>query len=64
MRKVEFQTICCAPSQKFTILVIPNVLAHRKSYTKKRDGNKLCTKSSAKSSFDRFFLHHLENSKY
>ncbi|RRT31168.1 hypothetical protein B296_00057604 [Ensete ventricosum] len=31
---------------------------------KKCDGHKLCSKSSAESSFDRFFMHCLENSKY
>ncbi|RRT66059.1 hypothetical protein B296_00017231 [Ensete ventricosum] len=54
--------------RKFEILVIPNVLALRKSYehsfTKKYDGYKHCAKSRAKSSFDRFFVHRLENSKY
>ncbi|RRT36923.1 hypothetical protein B296_00042953, partial [Ensete ventricosum] len=53
-----------APSQKFKILAIPNVLAHGKSYehgfVKKHDGHKLCPKSS----FDRFFMHRLKNSKY
>ncbi|RRT47132.1 hypothetical protein B296_00053945, partial [Ensete ventricosum] len=60
----EFRSIFCAPSWKFKILAIPNVLARGKSYehgfTKKHDGHKLC----AKSSFDRFFMHRLENSKY
>ncbi|RZR90602.1 hypothetical protein BHM03_00018512, partial [Ensete ventricosum] len=67
-RKVEFRSIFCAPSRKFKILAIPNVLAHGKSYNlgfvKKRDGHKHCTKSRAKSNFDRFFVHHLGNSKY
>ncbi|RWV86362.1 hypothetical protein GW17_00051754 [Ensete ventricosum] len=31
---------------------------------KKYDGHKLCTKSRAMSSFDRFFMHRLRNSKY
>ncbi|RZS23204.1 hypothetical protein BHM03_00056088 [Ensete ventricosum] len=66
--KVEFRSVFCAPSQKFKILSIPDVLAHGKSYkhglTKKRNGHKLCAKSRAKSSFDRFFVHHLRNSKY
>ncbi|RZR91207.1 hypothetical protein BHM03_00019287 [Ensete ventricosum] len=39
----------CASSQKFRILLIPNLLAHGKSYEhgfmKKYDGHKLCTKS-------------------
>ncbi|RZS28648.1 hypothetical protein BHM03_00062278, partial [Ensete ventricosum] len=62
--RVEFRSIFPAPSQKFKILVFPVLLAHRKSYkhafTKKYDGHKLCLKSS----FDRFFLHRLRNSKY
>ncbi|RZS15049.1 hypothetical protein BHM03_00046822, partial [Ensete ventricosum] len=57
-----------APSQKFKILAIPDVLAHGKSYehsfSKKRDGHKLCMKSHTKSSLDRFFMHRLKNSKY
>ncbi|RWW35242.1 hypothetical protein BHE74_00059847, partial [Ensete ventricosum] len=61
---VEFRPIFRAPSQKFKILAIPNVLAPGKLYEhgfmKKRDGHKLC----AKSSFDRFFVHRLQNSKY
>ncbi|RZS12611.1 hypothetical protein BHM03_00044079 [Ensete ventricosum] len=72
LRKVacerEFRSVFLAPSQKFKILVIPNVLAHGKSFehgfVKKYDGHKLCTKSRMKSSFDRFFVHHLRNSKY
>ncbi|RRT61560.1 hypothetical protein B296_00007066 [Ensete ventricosum] len=55
-------------SQKFKILAIPNELANGKSYehvfTKKNGGHKLCAMSHAKSHFDRFFVHHLENSKY
>ncbi|RWV77781.1 hypothetical protein GW17_00061349 [Ensete ventricosum] len=51
-------------SRKFKILAIHDVLAHGKSYehgfTKKYDGHKLC----AESSFDRFFMHRLRNSKY
>ncbi|RZS22719.1 hypothetical protein BHM03_00055535 [Ensete ventricosum] len=39
--------VFCVPSQKFKILVIPDVLAHGKSYEhsfeKKHDGHKLCT---------------------
>ncbi|RWW47067.1 hypothetical protein BHE74_00046971 [Ensete ventricosum] len=31
-RDVEFRSIFHAPSQKFKILVIPNALAHTKSY--------------------------------
>ncbi|RRT40428.1 hypothetical protein B296_00044177 [Ensete ventricosum] len=45
-------------------MAIPNVLAKWKSYkhgfTKKHDGHKLF----AKSSFDRFFVHRLKNSKF
>ncbi|RWV97772.1 hypothetical protein GW17_00039419, partial [Ensete ventricosum] len=66
--KVQFRSIFHASSQKFKILVIPNVLAHGKSYEhgflKKHDGRKLCTKLCTKSSFDRFFMHQLGNSKY
>ncbi|RWV77042.1 hypothetical protein GW17_00062192, partial [Ensete ventricosum] len=54
--RVEFRSVFRAPSRKFKILAIHDVLAHGKSYeqgfTKKRDGHKLCTESS----FDRFFL--------
>ncbi|RRT40364.1 hypothetical protein B296_00030007 [Ensete ventricosum] len=50
------------------MLDILNVLAHGKSYEhgfgKKCDGHKLCEKSCMKSCFDRFFMHHLGNSKY
>ncbi|RRT35326.1 hypothetical protein B296_00038141, partial [Ensete ventricosum] len=64
----EFRSLFCAPSRKFKILAIPNVLAHGKSYeygfVKKRNGHELCTKSHAISSFDRFLVHHLKNSKY
>ncbi|RZS27419.1 hypothetical protein BHM03_00060871, partial [Ensete ventricosum] len=53
-----------APSQKFKILAIPNILAQGKSYeygfVKKHNGHRSC----AKSSFDRFFVHRLRNSKY
>ncbi|RWW66995.1 hypothetical protein BHE74_00025591 [Ensete ventricosum] len=53
-----------APSRKFKILVIPNVLGHGNSYengfAKKRYGHKLC----AKSSFNRFFVYYLRNSKF
>ncbi|RRT44594.1 hypothetical protein B296_00044258, partial [Ensete ventricosum] len=48
---VEFRSVFHAPSQKFKILAIPNVLAHGKSYEhgfmKIRDGHKVCTKSCA-----------------
>ncbi|RWV77477.1 hypothetical protein GW17_00061686, partial [Ensete ventricosum] len=60
----KFRSVFHAPSQKFKILAIPNVLAHGKSYehdfVKKRDGHKFCMKLN----FDRFFVHRLENSKY
>ncbi|RWW51277.1 hypothetical protein BHE74_00042393, partial [Ensete ventricosum] len=63
-REVEFRSIFRAPSRKFKILAIPNVLAHGKSYehgfTKKRNGNKLC----AISNFDLSFMHCLKISKY
>ncbi|RZR96893.1 hypothetical protein BHM03_00025975 [Ensete ventricosum] len=62
--RVEFRSVLRAPSQKFKILAILNVLANGKSYehgfTKKYDSHKLC----AESSFDRYFVHHLRNSKY
>ncbi|RRT71183.1 hypothetical protein B296_00033875, partial [Ensete ventricosum] len=65
--KVEFRSIFYAPSRKFKILAIPNVLAHRKSYEhgfmKKHDNHTICTKSRVKSSFDRFFVHLVRNSK-
>ncbi|RRT32386.1 hypothetical protein B296_00058780, partial [Ensete ventricosum] len=65
---VEFRSIFRAPSQNFKILAIPNVLAHGKSYKhdfmKKHDSHKLCAKSRAKTSFDRFFTHHIRISKY
>ncbi|RWW39514.1 hypothetical protein BHE74_00055163 [Ensete ventricosum] len=68
MREVEFRSVFRAPSRKFKILAIPNVLTHGKLYErgfmKKHDDHKLCVKSHAKSSFVRFFMHHLENLKY
>ncbi|RRT36991.1 hypothetical protein B296_00045055, partial [Ensete ventricosum] len=61
-------TVFRAPSQKFKILAIPDVLALGKSYehgfTRKCNGHKLCAKSRSEWSFDRFFVHHLGNSKY
>ncbi|RWW44264.1 hypothetical protein BHE74_00049992, partial [Ensete ventricosum] len=64
----EFRSLFNTQSQKFKILAIPNVLANGKSYkhsfVKIRDGHILCARSRAKSSFDRFFVHHLRNSKY
>ncbi|RRT31593.1 hypothetical protein B296_00057720, partial [Ensete ventricosum] len=66
--KFKFRSIFCASSQNFKILVIPNVLAHGKSYEhdfmKKLDGHKLCAKSQAKSNFYLYFMHHLKISKY
>ncbi|RWW24533.1 hypothetical protein GW17_00011170, partial [Ensete ventricosum] len=63
----QFRSIFHAPSRKFKILAIPNVLAHGKTYkhdfVKKHDGHNVCTKSRGKSSFDLFFVHHLESSK-
>ncbi|RZR92081.1 hypothetical protein BHM03_00020322 [Ensete ventricosum] len=63
-KSYEFRLIFRPPSRKFKILDIPNVFAHGKLYkhgfTKKCDGHKLW----AKSSFDRFFVHRLRNSKY
>ncbi|RZR73062.1 hypothetical protein BHM03_00019670 [Ensete ventricosum] len=68
VHEVDFRSIFCAPSQKFKIMAIPTVLAHGKSYeygfTKKHDGHKLCANARAKSSFDRFFVRNLINSKY
>ncbi|RWW69708.1 hypothetical protein BHE74_00022673 [Ensete ventricosum] len=64
LRKVKFQSVFLAPSRKFKILAIPNVLAHGKSYEygfmKKCDDHKLCTKSSV----NRVFMHHIGNLKY
>ncbi|RWV83526.1 hypothetical protein GW17_00054856 [Ensete ventricosum] len=66
-RKVEFRSVFRASSRNFKILATPNVLAHGKSYehgfTKKCNGHKLCTKSRAMSSFDRFVAHCLRISK-
>ncbi|RRT32470.1 hypothetical protein B296_00054070, partial [Ensete ventricosum] len=66
--RVEFRSVFRALPRKFKILAILDILAHGKSYEhgfmKKCDGHKLCTKSSAYSSFDRFFVHRLGNSKY
>ncbi|RZS18824.1 hypothetical protein BHM03_00051148 [Ensete ventricosum] len=64
----EFRSIFRLPSQKFKIFAIPDVLAHGKSYEhgfmKKCNRHNLCVKSRVESSFDRFFMHRLENSKY
>ncbi|RRT35681.1 hypothetical protein B296_00038008 [Ensete ventricosum] len=58
--KVKFQSVFLAPSRKFKILAIPNVLAHGKSYEygfmKKYDDHKLCAKSSVNQ--------YIGNSKY
>ncbi|RZR82670.1 hypothetical protein BHM03_00009137 [Ensete ventricosum] len=66
--QIQFQSVFCLSSQKFKIQAIPNVFVLRKSYelsfVKECDGYKLCAKSRAKSSFDRFFVHRLKNSKY
>ncbi|RRT38230.1 hypothetical protein B296_00042778, partial [Ensete ventricosum] len=66
--RVEFRSIFCAPSQKFEILPISNVLSHGKSYEhgfmKKRDGHKLCAKSRSEWGFNQFFVYHLGNSKF
>ncbi|RRT66057.1 hypothetical protein B296_00017221, partial [Ensete ventricosum] len=66
--KSRFESIFHAPSQKFKILAIPNVLANGKSYEhgfmEKYNSHKLCSKLHAKSSFDWFFMHRIENSKY
>ncbi|RRT31956.1 hypothetical protein B296_00046523 [Ensete ventricosum] len=63
-----FRSFFHAPSQKFKILAIPDVLAHGKSnehgFTKKSDGHKHCMKLRVDSSFYRFFVHRLGNSKY
>ncbi|RRT40427.1 hypothetical protein B296_00044174, partial [Ensete ventricosum] len=60
VREVEFRSVFRAPSQKFKIMAIPNILANGKSYEhgfkKKRDGHELCAKSRVKSSLDRFFV--------
>ncbi|RWW46562.1 hypothetical protein BHE74_00047503 [Ensete ventricosum] len=67
-RKVEFRSIFRVPSRKFKILAILDELAHWKShehgFVKKLDGHKLCTKSHAESSFNRFLVYRLENSKF
>ncbi|RRT58823.1 hypothetical protein B296_00046282 [Ensete ventricosum] len=66
--KVEFRSVFCAPSLKFKILSILDVLTHGKSYehgfAKKCDGHKHCMKSHAEWSFDQFFVYRLKNSKY
>ncbi|RRT64624.1 hypothetical protein B296_00012724 [Ensete ventricosum] len=68
MREVEFRSIFRAPSRKFKILAIPNILAYGKLYehgfAKKHGDHKIYAYMHAKSSFDRFFMHRLGNSKY
>ncbi|RWW39697.1 hypothetical protein BHE74_00054945 [Ensete ventricosum] len=67
-RRVEFRSIFGAPSRKFKILANPEVFILGKSYedgfVKILNSNKLCTKSHAESSIDRFSVHRLKNSKY
>ncbi|RWV79302.1 hypothetical protein GW17_00059581 [Ensete ventricosum] len=47
--EVEFRSVFCAPSPKFKILAIPNVLAQAMSYEhgfmKKSDDHEFCSKS-------------------
>ncbi|RRT33038.1 hypothetical protein B296_00052927 [Ensete ventricosum] len=66
--EVKFRSVFRAPSRKFKILAIHNILAHGKLYehgfTKKHDGHRLCAKSRVKSSLNRFFEHRLRNKKY
>ncbi|RZS03114.1 hypothetical protein BHM03_00033244 [Ensete ventricosum] len=54
--EVDLRSVFCAPSRKFKILAIPNVLALGNSdehgFIEKRDGHNLCVMSRAKSSFD------------
>ncbi|RRT60478.1 hypothetical protein B296_00038527 [Ensete ventricosum] len=51
-----FRSVFHAPSRKFKILAIPNILAHGNSnehgFAKKCNSHKLCTKSR----FDQFFV--------
>ncbi|RWV77827.1 hypothetical protein GW17_00061300 [Ensete ventricosum] len=65
--KVVFRSVFHAPSQKFKIWDIPNVIAHGQSYehdfVKKRDGHQLCVKSH-RVEFRSVFMHRLRNSKY
>ncbi|RWW73477.1 hypothetical protein BHE74_00018640 [Ensete ventricosum] len=66
--KFEFRSVFRVPTRNFKILAIPNVLAQGKSYEhdflKKCHGHKLYSKSHAKLSFDRFFVHRHEILKY
>ncbi|RZS04913.1 hypothetical protein BHM03_00035322 [Ensete ventricosum] len=39
-------------------------MSYEHGFTIIHDGHKLCVKSHAESSFNLFFVHHLENSKY
>ncbi|RWV77055.1 hypothetical protein GW17_00062172, partial [Ensete ventricosum] len=56
--RVLFRSVFCAPSRKFKIQAIPDVLAYGESYehgfTKKLDGHILCANHAQKLSFDRF----------
>ncbi|RWW37472.1 hypothetical protein BHE74_00057405, partial [Ensete ventricosum] len=65
---IEFRSVFRAPSRKFKILAIHDVLAHGKSYEhgfmKKCYGQKTLREVARESSFDRFFVHRLGNSKY
>ncbi|RRT81767.1 hypothetical protein B296_00012073 [Ensete ventricosum] len=39
-------------------------MSYEHGFAKKCNGHKLCAMSRVESSFDRFFMHHLKNSKY
>ncbi|RRT33534.1 hypothetical protein B296_00035087, partial [Ensete ventricosum] len=64
----KFKIVFRAPPRKLKIRIIPDVLAHGKSYElgfmKKRNGHKFCAKSHAELSFDLFFVHPPKNLKY
>ncbi|RRT55714.1 hypothetical protein B296_00033226, partial [Ensete ventricosum] len=66
--RVECRSVFRASTRKFKILTILDILAHGKSYEhgfmKNHDGHNICAKSNIESSFDRFFVHCLKNSKY
>ncbi|RRT80959.1 hypothetical protein B296_00015265 [Ensete ventricosum] len=61
MKKCDDHKLCTIRAQNTS--TIPNILAHGKSYehdfAKRYDCHKLCTKSHAKSRFDRFFMRRL-----
>ncbi|RRT37379.1 hypothetical protein B296_00059253, partial [Ensete ventricosum] len=63
-RSVEFRSVFHTPSRKFKILIIPDVLAHGKLYEYDFMKKHEVIKFVRKSSFDQFFVHRLENSKY